>query len=275
MAWLVPKLKEKEDFAIRRELPRGRLGFRDGSRGTHSSRTMMFSELQTLLNSAPVDAAKETYQDAVIEDNLLGKPTLSARKSTAQKLAELYGLDSKIPLFRLLRFYWSLDEAAQPQMALLTALARDPLLRSSVEVILEPPDEDEVTAQAVEQAIATQYPHRFTEKTLSSIARNIRSTWTQSGHLSGYRQRQKFRAAVNADPASTAYAIALGYLEGYRGQLLLETQWIRILDLSPAAAKQLVQEAARRGWLNYRGIGEMIEISLPDLLTAEEKKWLS
>jgi hypothetical protein len=256
------------------EVPRDRIGFRDGFRGTHSSRTLMFTELQALLNNTPADAAKQAYQDAIIEDNLLGKPTLSSRKLTAQKLTELYGLEPKIPLFRLMRHYWVLADQAQPQIALLAALARDPLLRTSIDVVLETFPGEALSAQAVEQAIADQNPHRFSEKTLSSIARNIRSTWTQSGHLSGYRQRQKIRTAVQATPASVAYAVAIGYLEGNRGQLLLETKWMKVLDLNPNEAKQLVQEASRRGWLVYRGIGDMIDISLPNLLTTEEEKWL-
>ncbi|NMF84142.1 hypothetical protein [Nodosilinea sp. P-1105] len=265
---------QKDASSTKSEEPRDRIGFRDGFRGTHSSRTMMFAELQALLNSTPADAAKQAYQDAIIEDNLLGKPTLSSRKLTAQKLTELYGLEPKIPLFRLMRHYWALADQAQPQIALLAALARDPLLRTSMDVVLETVPGEALSAQAVEQAIADQNPHRFSEKTLSSIARNIRSTWTQSGHLSGYRQPQKIRTAIQATPASVAYAVAIGYLEGHRGQLLLETKWIKVLDLNPSVAKQLVQEASRRGWLVYRGIGDMIDISLPNLFTVEEEKWL-
>jgi len=259
--------------SVKADLPRDRIGFRDGARGSHSSRTMMLVELQTLLSNIPADAPREAYQAAVVEENLLGKPTLSARQLTAQKLIELYGLEPEIPLFRLLRYYWPLEPEAQPQIALLAALARDPLLRTSVEVVLETAPGAELSAQAVEQAIAAQNPHRFGEKTLSSIARNIRSTWTQSGHLSGYRHRQKFRIAVKATPVSTAYAIAVGYLEGHRGQLLLETKWVKILDLTPSAAKQMAQAASQREWLSYRGIGDMVDISLPKLLTAAEEKW--
>jgi len=260
--------------SVKADLPRDRIGFRDGFRGSHSSRTMMLAELQTLLSNTPADASREVYREAVVGENLLGKPTLSARQLTAQKLIELYGLDPGISLFRFLRYYWPLELEAQPQIALLAALARDPLLRTSVEVVLETAPETEVTAQAVEQAIAAQNPHRFSEKTLSSIVRNIRSTWTQSGHLSGYRHRQKFRTVVKATPASTAYAIAVGYLEGHRGQLLLETKWVKVLDLNSSSAKQMAQEASRREWLSYRGIGDMVDISLPKLLTAAEEKWL-
>jgi hypothetical protein len=259
--------------SVKADLPRDRIGFRDGARGSHSSRTIMLAELQTLLNNTPADAPREAYQVAIVEENLLGKPTLSARQLTAQKLSELYGLDPKIPLFRLLRYYWPLEPQAQPQLALLAALARDPLLRTSVEVLLKTAPGAELSTQAVEQAISAENPHRFGEKTLRSIARNIRSTWTQSGHLSGYRHRQKFRTTIKATPASTAYAVAIGYLEGHRGQLLLETQWVKILDLTPFAAKQMAQSASQREWLSYRGIGDMVDISLPKLLTAAEGKW--
>jgi hypothetical protein len=76
-------------------------GLRFGERGTHTSRTMMFSELSELLKFTPASAGAAEYRRAMIEDNLLGKRTLATRKLTAQRLSELYGLDPGLPIFRV------------------------------------------------------------------------------------------------------------------------------------------------------------------------------
>ena len=54
---------------------RERLGFRDGDKGTHSSRTLMFRELDVLLANANERMSTPDYRRLVVEDNILGKPT--------------------------------------------------------------------------------------------------------------------------------------------------------------------------------------------------------
>lgn len=68
-----------------------RLGFRIGDRGTQSSRTIMLAELRLLLDALPPDAPKTEYFEAVIQNNILGKRTVSTREYSARRLSELYG----------------------------------------------------------------------------------------------------------------------------------------------------------------------------------------
>src|SRR5438128_299498 len=84
------------------------LGFRFGEVGTHSSRTMMFAELESLFSSRPESATRSDYAQAIIADNCLGKETGATRRLTNQRLAELYALDPDVQLFRILRHLWSL-----------------------------------------------------------------------------------------------------------------------------------------------------------------------
>ena len=112
------------------------LGFRFGERGTHTSRTIMLQELTLLLQSSNREATRQEYLDSIINDNCLGKPTMSTRKISAQRLTELYGLNTSIPLFRLMRYFCYIDQDSQPLLALLTTLARDPLLRITAIPIL-------------------------------------------------------------------------------------------------------------------------------------------
>ena len=112
------------------------LGFVNDPLGTHTSRTMMLTELRALLESAGPDATYADYQDATIRENACGKATLSTRSKTFRHLRELYALEPGVPLFYALRLLWQSDPTAQPLLAALCAAARDPMLRTTIELIL-------------------------------------------------------------------------------------------------------------------------------------------
>src|SRR3989442_846488 len=95
------------------------LGFKFGNKGTHTSRTIMLDELSTLLRVCGSSAIRADYTKALVDDNCLGKHTLSTRRLTLQRMTELYALDVAVPLFRLLRQFWFADEKAHRQLALL------------------------------------------------------------------------------------------------------------------------------------------------------------
>ena len=72
-------------------------GFRFGDRGTPTSRTLMLSELETVLASTPLEASRKAYADAIIFDNIADKRTSATRRLTNQRLGELYALDPAVP----------------------------------------------------------------------------------------------------------------------------------------------------------------------------------
>jgi hypothetical protein len=71
----------------------------------------MLAELTTLLAYGPASASKAERRSAIVSENVLGKKTTSTRKSTAQRLCELYALEPSVPLFRLLHVFWKDDPA--------------------------------------------------------------------------------------------------------------------------------------------------------------------
>src|SRR5215469_7500988 len=77
------------------------LGFREGAASVHTSRTMMLAELTLLLEHVGRNAKVEEYLAAIVDHNVLGKPTQTTRKRSAQRLAELYALDQSRAVFRL------------------------------------------------------------------------------------------------------------------------------------------------------------------------------
>jgi len=246
------------------------LGFRDGSTSVHMSRTMMLEELKLILERVKTNAPASTYADAIMEENVLGKPTRSTRQRTAKRLTELYALDPRCTLFRLLRYFWSADRGSQPMLAFLAACGRDPLLRQSTPFIVSIPMGQIVSPAEIAKHLNEQYPSRFRPTTLLSAAQNLASSWTQAGYLKGKVNKQKSRPPVT--PVVAAFALLLGYLSGLRGSLLLDSIWTRLLNCSTGELTDLTAEASRQGWLRYKASGPVVEITFSGLLTSAEEQ---
>ena len=239
------------------------LGFRLGASGTHTSRTMMLEELEVLLATVPANAKREAYVSEIIDQNVLGKSTQATRKLTAQRLSELYSFNVDVPLFRVFRFYWGRDRRGHALLALLLALARDPLLRATASGVLEMVADEAFDRQSMRDAVRAVVGDRLNDNTIDKVARNAASTWTQSGHLIG--RVNKHRRLVSATPASTAFALFLGYSLGMRGKSLFRSMWIRVLDLSVDDAMEMASDAKRLGLLNMSLGGGVVEISFARL----------
>ena len=245
-------------------------GFRIGDKGTHTSRTIMFKELVLLLEDQDPNAPRKAYVSAIIDQNCLGKQTVSTRKLTCQRLSELYGLDPSIPLFRILRYLWQVDETGRPLLALLTALARDPLLRITSLPILQMNTGEELMRQKVKEALRQSVQNRLNNGTLDTVVRNTSSSWTQSGHLTG--RVRKYRQRVAPTPIVTTYALLLGYILGARGSGLFSTFWTKVLDTSTEELISLGTDAKRLGFLDLSQAGGIVEVSFSRLLTQDERK---
>lgn len=244
-------------------------GFRFGDKGTHTSRTIMFKELALLFEDQELNAPREAYVSAIIDQNCLGKRTVSTRKLTCQRLRELYGLDPAIPLFRVLRYLWQSDKNGRPLLALLTALARDPLLRVTSIPILQMQIGEELVRQKVTQTLLQSIGDRLNESILNKVVRNTSSSWTQSGHLKG--RVRKYRQKVNPTPVVTAYALVLGYILGGRGNVLFTTLWTRVLDTHQERLIALATDAKRLGFLDLSQAGGVVEVSFNRLFTENER----
>lgn len=228
----------------------------------------MFAELRTLMTVAPESATRQDFNRLISEENVLGKRTSSNRRLTARHLTDLYALDPKVTVFRLLRLFWGADTAGRPLLALLCAQGRDALFRLSAKRVLESKPGDVLTSADFATFFAHEIPGRFSEAMTLSLAQNIAASWAQAGFLQG--RVNKVRTRAIATPAGAAYALALGYLCGLRGQVLLESGWAWLLDVPRDQVIRLAQEAAKRGWLDFKHAGNVFEISFRQILTPTE-----
>ena len=246
------------------------MGFRFGDKGTHTSRTIMLRELSLLLDECEEVAMCDDYIRAIVDCNCLGKRTAATRKLSGQRMRELYGLDPSLLIFRALRQCWYVDEKGRPLLSLLTAMARDPLLRVTSVPVLQMEFGEELSKQQMVQILRESTGNRLSDSTLDKVARNTSSSWTQSGHLNG--RVRKIRRKVDPTPIVTAYALFLGSLLGVRGSSLFETLWAKVLDTSAGELVFLAMDAKRLGFLDMSSSGGVIEVSVDRMLTEDERR---
>lgn len=252
------------------ELRLQKFGFKWGDKGTHTSRTIMLSELRAVLGCCQPDANRGNYLSAIQEDNCLGKRTTATRKLSSQRLSELYALDPEVPLFRIMRQCWYADRDGQPLIALLLCLARDPLLRVTAKPVLRMKPGEELVRQQMTDALNREVKSRLNESTLDKVVRNAGSSWTQSGHLDG--RVRKVRRMVKPTVASATFALLLGYLTGSRGTALFETFWAKVLDTAGGDLIQLASDARRLGLLDMSHSGGVVDVAFSRLLGPDERR---
>ena len=230
----------------------------------------MLAELGLVLDHVEKFAKVEEYKAAIIDDNILGKPTQATRRRTAERLIELYALAPKCSVFRLLRHFWNADILARPLLAYLAAAARDPVLRGATPFVLALPFGSALSPSQTVSYLEEIYPKRFRESTGLATAQRLGSSWTHAGYLKGKVNKKRGRTVVS--PVSVAFSFVLGYLGGCRGKMLLDTVWTRMLDRTPPEISALAHEASSQGWLSYKAAGSIVEITFPGLLTTQEEK---
>jgi hypothetical protein len=241
-------------------------GFRWGPKGTHTSRTMMLEELRAVLAYCRPDAQRDEYISAINEDNCLGKRTAATRKLSGKRLSELYALNPDFLLFRVMRRCWYADRDGQALLALLLALARDPLLRITAPPVLRLRPGEELDRQRITEALKSKVGSRLNESILDKVVRNAGSSWTQSGHLKGHRR--KVRQIIAPTPSTTAFALLIGHLTGQRGAALFETFWAQVLDTSPGELMNLATDARRLGYLDMSQSGGVIVVAFSQFLAS-------
>ncbi len=244
-------------------------GFRLNSAGVHTARTIMLEELETLFTHVDnPGAVKKDYQQTVIADNCLGKKSGKSRSITYSHLLSLYGLDRNVLIFRTMLYFWNRDPDSRSLLALLCAYCRDSILRLSFEFIRRHKTGQRIHRENLEEFIEKRYPERFSQATRTSLAQNLNSSWTKSGHLKG--GTKKYRTRAKASSGSVCYALFLGYLTGLRGQALFKSAFCKLLDLSFDEIVEFAHEGARRGWIVFKRIGDVLEVNFPALISDKE-----
>jgi hypothetical protein len=234
-----------------------------GTLRTTASHTIGVPHLVELLREVPSGARAEDYRNAVVDGNVLGRPTQAGRQRSFRHLRELYHLDPARLEFTALRHFWDVDLSSRPLLAGLLAFTRDQLLRASFAAIADLGAGSSVTSADLTGAVAALFGNEMAESTLAKTGRNTGACWTQTGHLAG--RAKKVRTAVSAQPAAIAYAAYLGHLAGGRGLGVLDNPWSQILELAPGHSLAALRKAHTQGLLDLLVAGNVVDVSFQGL----------
>ena len=244
----------------------GTAGIKHRLGGAHTARTMMLTELGALIAHCGMSPLPmEAYRAAIVDENILGKRSAKSRTLSFRHLVDLYGLSADELVFAGLLHFWERDADAAPMLAFCAALARDGWLSGVAGCVLDAEEGQTVTRQAVEERIEHLAPERLSMATRKSLAQNINSTFTQSGHLVG--RVKKRRSKAQATPAVVAYALLLAYADRARGPATFETLYAKALDCSRDEMLAMADAASRRGFMRFNRVGEVMEVSFPDIVS--------
>jgi len=241
-------------------------GLRLSGGGGHQSKTMMLSELTTILAVAETRGLNEAI-GAIQSENLLGKTSTAAAISALKNLFSLYGLKAPPAITRAMIRLWAGEANSHPLLALLCALARDPLLRDTAKAVLSAPIGQRFGAKELTEILTDKHSDRFGLATLRSLGQNCASTWTQSGHLSG--RVAKVRTQVEATPEAAAFAALVAQAAGFGGPTVLSSLWMAVLDAPPEEQLGLLRRAQGRGLVRVRQAGAVFELQISPELTAD------
>ena len=247
-------------------------GFHKGTTGAHMSRSMMVNELATLLKATPVDADARDLSRFIVQDNILGKPTLSAREKTQRHLRRAYGLDPEKTLWRVLREFAQQEPQLIPLLGLVLIYARDAQLQLSFQLVNSLRLGQELPRALMEELFESSRPGAFTAGMKVSLAQNLNTTWTASGHLAG--SARKVRTRPRTHWLATTYAMFVGYLSGIRGQGLLDSAYARLVGVDPLTAADHLATAAAHGLIRFRNAGGVVETDFRHLLLPIEMEML-
>jgi hypothetical protein len=247
-----------------------RLGFSDG--GAISSRTAMLDELMALLSAVPPAAEAQSYRQAILEENVLHKATASNREKTFKFLRRLYALDPHVCLFREMR---QLSRYAADDTKLLVgllAMAREPILRECLGMVLKTPIGESLGRAQFEAWIRAHAPARYSESMFVSFSHNLYASFYQFGYLGEAVGKARTRVRPKSGIASVTYAAFLDWLHGKSGIALLQGTYSRTLDLGADEHLALLQAAGRQGLLKVGYSGGVLDLAFPGFLKSNESR---
>jgi hypothetical protein len=248
------------------------LGFSTG--GAISSRTAMLDELVILLTVVPAEADAQAYRQAVLEDNQLHKKTASNRDKTFKYLRRLYAIDPHICLYREMRRLLNFAGEDTKLLIGLLAMAREPILRDCLSMVLKMPVGESLGRTQFETWIRTHAPGQYSESMYVSFSHNLYASFHQFGFLGKASGKARTRTRPKVGIASATYAAFLDWLRGMSGISLLRSEYSLALDLSADEHIALLQAAGRKGLLKVAYSGGVLDLSFPGFLKNNESRFI-
>ena len=249
---------------------RAALGFSD--RGVLSSRSVMLPELTALLRLAAEHAGLDELRRLAVEDDALHKASAANRLKTFDLLRRLYALDVRVPIFReAMRLQRLFPDEVRPLMGLV-ALAREPLMRACLGMVMETPIGHPLGRSDFEAWIRDFAPARHSQSMYVSFSHNLYASFFQLGYLGAAIGKCRLRQHRDVKAATVAYAAFLDWLNGVNGLALLPGRYSSTLELAKAEHLNLLAAAGQLGLMRVAHAGGVLHLDFSSWLKPGESR---
>lgn len=232
------------------------------------------AELEAVLAAADPDASPPVFRKLILDANVAGKGSASARMWLWRRIKLRYVLDPAVPEYRAfadaMRASTSPDERGLLCMLMLGRTDR--LFREVTLECVSPFLREEgvvVEAAAIDGAArrrAASSGLEWSPNTFDRTHRHLLSALKNFGVLHGARTRRTVRPRPGAHVA--LFGAQLARLEGLTDRQALSARWFRLLGLGPEQVVELLYVAHRAGALGFRMQADVVELRLPSLEAA-------
>ena len=220
----------------------------------------MFLELSRVMDFS-ID--NDSYLESM-NNNVFGKKSQDGIKKTGSFLTQLYSFDVSSPYFKAFKQFWlECDLEEKSLISFVFALKNDYLLQESISVVANCISGVKVGIELFTDNLEKYHPNRFSKNTISSVAKNIASSWKQAGFITG--KTGNIRTVPQVTYKVVAFALLLSYLSGERGDFLIQSPTVKALCLSESKLREFVIEASKRDYLQYQYAGNITTISFDNL----------
>jgi len=227
----------------------------------HTSRTMMFAELEKVMDYS---IGNDNFIES-LRQNITGKKSSSGAEKTAGFLKTLYRFDIKYPPFKAFRYFWNNSEThIKPLLAFIYAINHDYLLAESIDVVNNTRPGNRVSIESFEDNLENYHPNKFSPNTRKSVAQNIASSWKQAGFIEG--KVKNIRKQPDIHYVAACFAFMLAWMKGESGDFTWESHGVKALCLSETRLRELAIECSRKDMLQYHYAGGVTAFSFENLL---------
>lgn len=208
---------------------------------------------------------EDAYQKA-LESNVFGKKSSDGVKQTSNFLTKIYSFDTQLPKFKAFKYFWKICSANEkPQLIFIYAFTEDHLLFESLDVVRNHNPGEKVAVEVFKENLEKYYPNKYSKVTSHSIGKNLASSWKQGGFIEG--KSKNIRVQPDISFTVSAFAFFLAFLQGERGEFILNNPIVKSLCLSESRLRELAIEAAKQDLLQYQFGGNVTTFSFTELLS--------
>jgi hypothetical protein len=200
---------------------------------------------------------------AIIEDNLLGKETISNRRDIIEKLRLFYALDASFPIFSFFQTMWVRNPNSRPLLAFQLAQARDRFLYKLHFLIESFTAEQQIQTKTVLNLLPDTWKSSYSENSINAMAKHLVSAWSEAGFL--LKGSKKYRVMPEVFPENICYAIFLCKMQEISGEQIFNSVWLRSLLLDRQAIINLGIIANQKGIIEFQMSSNLLRIKFPEL----------